>query len=103
MPTPAGLPITPLPSRARSHRYRQRRRRLRFRVAVLRPQSGIDEDAVTGSVYCCLGPYWQAKLGRDELRAYQASARGGEVGVRVAGDRVYLLGEAVTLMRGEIL
>ena len=67
------------------------------------PQSGVDEDPVTGSAHCCLGPYWQAKLGRDEFRAYQASARGGEVGVRVAKDRVFLLGEAVTVIRGEIL
>ena len=66
------------------------------------PQSGVDEDPVTGSAHCCLGPYWQAKLGRDEFRAYQASARGGEVGVRVANDRVFLLGEAVTVIRGEI-
>ena len=67
------------------------------------PQSGVDEDPVTGSAHCCLGPYWQAKLGREEFRAYQASARGGEVGVRVAGERVYLLGKAVTVIRGEIL
>lgn len=67
------------------------------------PGSGIDEDPVTGSAHCCLGPYWKAKLGRDEFRAYQASARGGEVHVRVAGDRVKLGGHAVTVMRGEIV
>ena len=67
------------------------------------PGSGIDEDPVTGSAHCCLGPFWKAKLGRDEFRAYQASARGGEVYVRVAGDRVKLGGYAVTVMRGEIV
>ncbi len=67
------------------------------------PQSSVDEDPVTGSAHCCLGPYWQRKLGRDDFQAYQASARGGEVGVRVAGERVYLLGKAVTVIRGEIL
>jgi PhzF family phenazine biosynthesis protein len=67
------------------------------------PGSGIDEDPVTGSAHCCLGPFWKAKLGQDEFRAFQASARGGEVNVRVAGDRVKLGGHAVTVMRGEIV
>jgi PhzF family phenazine biosynthesis protein len=67
------------------------------------PGSGIDEDPVTGSAHCCLGPYWKAKLGKDEFRAYQASARGGTVHVRVARDRVKLGGQAVTVMRGEIV
>jgi len=66
------------------------------------PGSGIDEDPVTGSAHCCLGPYWQAKLGKDELLAYQASKRGGTVKVRVGSDRVYLQGQAVTVMVGEL-
>lgn len=66
------------------------------------PRVGINEDPVTGSAHCCLGPYWQKKLKRDQLLGYQASARGGEVRVRVAADRVLLSGKAVTVMRGEI-
>ena len=57
------------------------------------PALGIDEDPVTGSAHCCLAPYWAARLGRDELVAYQASPRGGVVRVRVAGDRVLLGGQ----------
>ncbi|HEY6323487.1 MAG TPA: PhzF family phenazine biosynthesis protein [Thermoanaerobaculia bacterium] len=67
------------------------------------PPIGVDEDAVTGSAHCALGPYWAAKLGKLELSAYQASARGGALRVRVAGDRVYLAGQAVSLLRGELL
>ena len=66
------------------------------------PGAGVDEDPVTGSAHCALGPYWQARLGRDEFTAYQASARGGTVKVRVGGDRVYLGGQAVTVLRGEL-
>lgn len=67
------------------------------------PAAGIDEDPVTGSAHCCLGPFWQKQLGRDEFLAYQASARGGVVRVRVAGDRVRLGGQAVTVLRGELV
>jgi PhzF family phenazine biosynthesis protein len=66
------------------------------------PAVGVDEDPVTGSAHCCLGPYWGAKLGKAELKAYQASARGGVVRVRLAGDRVLLGGHAVTILRGEL-
>ena len=67
------------------------------------PGSGIDEDPVTGSAHCCLGPYWAGKLGKTTLRCYQASARGGVVRVKLQGDRVKLQGLAVTVMRGELL
>jgi PhzF family phenazine biosynthesis protein len=67
------------------------------------PASGVNEDPVTGSAHCSLGPFWQARLGRSEFTAYQASARGGVVKVRVAGDRVHLGGKAVTVLRGELL
>jgi PhzF family phenazine biosynthesis protein len=66
------------------------------------PGSGIDEDPVTGSAHCCLGPFWAMRLGKNELTAYQASRRGGTVRVRVTGDRVYLSGKAVTVFRGEL-
>jgi PhzF family phenazine biosynthesis protein len=67
------------------------------------PQAGIDEDPVTGSAHCCLGPFWAKQLHKEQLIAYQASARGGIVRVRVAGDRVHLGGQAVTVLRGELL
>ena len=67
------------------------------------PRVGIAEDPVTGSAHCCLGPFWQARLHKNELLAYQSSARGGVVRVRPAGERVYLGGQAVTVMRGELL
>jgi predicted PhzF superfamily epimerase YddE/YHI9 len=67
------------------------------------PQQGIPEDPVTGSAHCGLGPFWAARLGRNQLAGYQASARGGTVLVRVAGERVHLGGQAVTVLRGELL
>ncbi|HEX6310389.1 MAG TPA: PhzF family phenazine biosynthesis protein [Acidimicrobiia bacterium] len=66
------------------------------------PAYGIPEDPVTGAAHCALGPFWAERLGREELRGYQASARGGSVAVRVAGDRVGLGGRAVTVARGEL-
>jgi PhzF family phenazine biosynthesis protein len=67
------------------------------------PGSGIAEDPVTGSAHCALGPYWTPRLGKEQLLGYQASARGGTVRVRVAGDRVRLGGQAVTVLRGELV
>src|SRR5262249_14714314 len=67
------------------------------------PASGVDEDPVTGSAHCCLGDFWRKRLGKTEFTAFQASARGGVVKVRVAKDRVFLGGKAVTVARGELL
>ena len=67
------------------------------------PIVGIDEDPVTGSAHCCLGPYWSKKLGKSEFDAFQASARGGVLKVKVGNDRVYLRGQAVTVLEGELL
>lgn len=67
------------------------------------PDVGIDEDPVTGAAHCALGPYWAERLGKTALRAWQASKRGGELGVRVEGDRVTLVGRAVTVLRGTLL
>lgn len=67
------------------------------------PQSGVDEDPVTGSAHCALAPFWAERLGRTELVGYQASRRGGTVRVAVRGDRVRLQGRAVTTLRGELL
>ncbi len=67
------------------------------------PASGIDEDPVTGSAHCCLGPYWSERLGKSSLLGYQASRRGGVVRIEIAGDRVRLGGQAVTVLRGELV
>jgi PhzF family phenazine biosynthesis protein len=66
------------------------------------PAAGIDEDPVTGFAHCCLGPYWRKRLSRDAFTAHQASPRGGTVFVEVHGDRVRLLGHAVTVLRGTL-
>ena len=65
--------------------------------------AGIDEDPVTGSAHCTLGPWWQEKLSKDELMGFQCSARGGTVRVRPRGERVLLGGRAVTVLRGELV
>ena len=67
------------------------------------PRAGVPEDPVTGSAHCALGPYWQSRLGKDAFFAHQASPRGGDVRVRVAGERVKLGGQAVTVLRGELV
>lgn len=66
------------------------------------PAVGINEDHVTGSAHCCLGPFWGRRLGKDDLVGYQASGRGGVVRVRLEGERVHLFGQAVTVMKGEL-
>lgn len=66
------------------------------------PAFGVDEDPVTGSVHCCLGPYWGEQLGKNEMKAFQASARGGVLQLRLEGDRVVLGGQAVMVVRGEL-
>lgn len=67
------------------------------------PLVGVNEDPVTGSAHCCLTPYWSQKLGKREMVAYQASPRGGILRVRASGDRVQLGGQAVTVLRGELI
>ena len=65
------------------------------------PQVGVSEDPVTGSAHCVSAPYWARRLKKDALRARQVSKRGGDVGCRVAGDRVELSGRGVLYMKGE--
>ncbi len=67
------------------------------------PGAGIDEDPVTGSAHCCIGPYWAPKLGKSRLNCHQASARGGALKVEMVGDRVKLRGQAVTVLKSELL
>ncbi|SMO77586.1 PhzF family phenazine biosynthesis protein [Gracilimonas mengyeensis] len=66
------------------------------------PQSGIDEDPVTGSAHTKTTPYWSKKLSKEVLTARQISPRSGELTCRMKGDRVEILGQAVTYLKGEI-
>ncbi len=66
------------------------------------PALGVNEDPVTGSAHCSLGPFWMERLQKNPLRAYQASARGGSMLVDVKGERVELHGNAVTIFRTEL-
>ncbi len=67
------------------------------------PAAGVPEDPVTGSAHCALAPHWAARLGRSTLTGFQASARGGTVGVEHRGARVLLRGRAITTVKGELL
>lgn len=66
------------------------------------PTIGINEDPVTGSAHCCLGPFWSKRLNKDEFQAVQVSERRGSLKVKLEGDRVILGGRAVTVLRGEL-
>jgi PhzF family phenazine biosynthesis protein len=74
-----------------------------FMSRFFAPAAGIDEDPVTGSAHCCLGPYWGQRLGKTNMVGYQASARGGVVNVQLNGNRVILGGQAVLVWRGELV
>jgi PhzF family phenazine biosynthesis protein len=74
-----------------------------FMSRFFAPKFGIDEDPVTGAAHTVLGPYWAEKLSRTQLRAFQASARGGEVELDVKGDRIDLIGQAVIVLEGEMI
>ncbi len=67
-----------------------------FVSRVFVPRQGIDEDPVTGSAHCALGPYWKDLLNKDSLEAIQVSARGGKLQIRPRGERVWVGGCAVT-------
>lgn len=66
------------------------------------PQTGINEDPVTGSAHTTLTPYWSATLGRKKMRALQVSERGGELICEDLGDRVKITGKAVTYLEGNL-
>jgi predicted PhzF superfamily epimerase YddE/YHI9 len=66
------------------------------------PAKGIPEDPVTGAAHCMLAPYWKTRLNKTELRAYQASRRGGEIRCRLSNDRVELEGNCVFYLEGEV-
>jgi predicted PhzF superfamily epimerase YddE/YHI9 len=67
------------------------------------PRLGVPEDPVCGSAHCALTPFWSARLGKTQLLAYQASDRGGILRLRAEGPRVVLGGQAVTVLRGELV
>lgn len=67
------------------------------------PGIGVNEDPVTGSAHCCLAPYWKKRLGKDQFIASQVSERGGILKVRLEDERVYIGGQAVTILKGELL
>ena len=73
-----------------------------FMSRFFAPAVGVDEDPVTGSAHCSLGPFWGERLGKDEMTALQASSRSGVVTVRVSNDRVVLGGRAVTVFEGQL-
>lgn len=66
------------------------------------PGAGINEDPVTGSAHCCLAPFWAERLSKNDLKAYQASLRGGVLLLRNDGARVKIRGQAVTVLTGEL-
>jgi len=66
------------------------------------PRVGVAEDPVTGSAHAVLAPYWASRLGRTALTGFQASRRGGRIGVEVVGDRVILSGRAVQVFDGAL-
>ncbi|KIL35658.1 oxidoreductase [Cohnella kolymensis] len=67
------------------------------------PGVGIDEDPVTGSAHCCLGPYWQKRLHKDEFSALQISKRGGVLKLKIEGERIRISGQAVTTLKGRLI
>lgn len=92
-----------LPARGVIVTSRSADRRFDFVSRFFAPAVGVDEDPVTGSSHTVLVPYWAGRLGRTSFTAYQASARGGVLYLRLDGDRVRIAGSAVTVLRGEIL
>lgn len=66
------------------------------------PAKGIPEDPVTGGAHCTLTPFWANRLGKTEMRAFQASRRGGELRVTALGDRVELAGHCAFYLEGHI-
>lgn len=88
-----GLILTARPPEAADHHFVSR---------FFAPKAGVNEDPVTGSAHCALGPFWSNLLGEEALTGYQASPRGGTVETRIKGARVLLGGKAVTILRGTL-
>lgn len=92
-----------LPLRAVAVTCRSKTADFDFISRFFAPQMGINEDPVTGSAHCILAPYWSRRLEKTAFEAFQASARGGTLRVRLEGERVAIAGQAVTVLRGELL
>jgi PhzF family phenazine biosynthesis protein len=92
-----------LPARGVIVTSRSADKRFDFVSRFFAPAVGVDEDPVTGSSHTVLVPYWAGRLGRKELTAYQASARGGVLYLRLDDDRVKIAGHAVTVIKGELV
>jgi PhzF family phenazine biosynthesis protein len=91
-----------LPARGVIVTSRSSDRRFDFVSRFFAPAVGVDEDPVTGSSHTVLVPYWAKRLGKASLTAFQASARGGILYLRLDGERVRIAGRAVTVIRGEL-
>src|SRR5512136_1115944 len=92
-----------LPARGVIVTSRSADKRFDFVSRFFAPAVGVDEDPVTGSSHTVLVPYWASKLGKESFTAYQASARGGVLHLKLAGDRVKIAGKAVTVISGQLL
>src|SRR5262249_10531591 len=101
--TPDLARISQLPVRGVIITARSAEERHDFVSRYFAPAAGVNEDPVTGSAHCSLAPFWGARLGKQEMVGYQASARGGAVRVTLRGDRVGLGGRAITVLNGELL
>jgi len=95
--------LAAVPSRGFIVTSRSRSREFDFVSRFFAPSVGVPEDPVTGSAHCCLAPFWEKKLGKSRMNSFQASARSGIVLVETAGDRVIIAGQAVTILKGEII
>jgi PhzF family phenazine biosynthesis protein len=95
--------IAKLPFRGLIVTARSKAHGIDFVSRFFAPRVGVPEDPVTGSAHCALAPYWTQRLKRSTLRGHQLSSRGGRVEVELNGDRVLLRGQAVTVLRGELL
>jgi len=92
-----------LPARGVIVTSRSEDNRFDFISRFFAPAVGVDEDPVTGSSHTVLVPYWAGRLGKTSFTAYQASARGGVLHLRLEGDRVKIAGQAVTVLKGELV
>ena len=73
-----------------------------FHYRYFWPWAGTNEDPVTGGVQTFLTKYWATKLNKTKLNAYQSSLRTGTMSTELLHDKVYILGEAVTILEGEL-
>jgi PhzF family phenazine biosynthesis protein len=78
-------------------------KRFDFCVRCFAPSFGIDEDPVTGSAHCALTPFWYGKTGKEKLVSHQVSKRGGILKVEMKGNRVEIAGQAITIIKGELM